>query len=236
VRRPSILLVVLLAAAAAAAAAAPAARAESWRVDEQRSTFAVLTHRAGPAARLAHEHLIVARGARVELEFDREAPESTRFRFAVPVLALDADPAAERAALTPRLETLGVLAEPLSPIEEDDRGKIRKAMLAPDQLFAERYPEVRAELLALERRGGDGNARVALGWNARVRIEVRGVAVERDVPARWELVDGELRAELLAELAFTDFSIEPYSAVLGAIRNADLFHVYVELVAVRESP
>jgi hypothetical protein len=230
VRRPSILLVVL--AAAAAAAAAPAARAESWRVDEQRSTFAVLTHRAGPAARLAHEHLIVARGARVELEFDREAPETTRF----PVLALDADPTAERAALTPRLETLGVLAEPLAPIEEDDRGKIRKAMLAPDQLFADRHPEVRAELLALERRGGDGNARVALGWNARVRIEVRGVAVERDVPARWELVDGELRAELLAELAFTDFSIEPYSAVLGAIRNADLFHVYVELVAVRESP
>jgi hypothetical protein len=107
-------------------------------------------------------------------------------------------------------------------------------MLHARQLFAERFPEIRAQLVALAPRGGGrAGARVALGWDARLRLEVRGRTIERHFPARWELDGDELRAELLGELRFTDFGIEPYSALLGAIRNADLFHLYVELVARR---
>ena len=98
------------------------------------------------------------------------------------------------------------------------------------QLAAERHPKVRAELLGLERRGGAG-ARVGLGWDARIAVELAGARVETKVPLRWELASGELEAEALGELRFTDFGIEPYSAVLGAVRNADLFHLYVSVVA-----
>ena len=227
-----------LALASTLALSAGAARAVSWTVDSERSTFAVLTHRAGIGARLAHEHLIVARGAAAALDFDPAAAEATRFTLELPVLALEVDPAAERAALAARLQLLGALAEELPPVDEDDRAKIRRAMLGAGQLAAERFPGLRAELLAVERRGagGDGGARVALGWNARVRFELRGMKVETTVPLRWELEDGELHAELLGELRFTDFGIEPYSAALGAIRNADLFHVYVDLVARPAAP
>jgi hypothetical protein len=207
--------------------------AEGWTVDPDASVFAVLTRPAGPAARLAHPHLVVARGPRVELAFAAANPEATRFGLTVPVLALDADPAAERASLAPRLAELGVFDGELAPIDEGDRKKIRAAMLGAEQLFAERFPEVRAELLGVERRGGDGNARVALGWDARVRIEVRGEALEATFPLRWEIEDDVLTAEVVGEAKFTDFGIEPYSAVLGAIRNADLFHLYVRLVARR---
>lgn len=218
---------------AAVVAAPAAASAEPWRVDLERSTFAVLTARAGVAARLAHDHLVVARGPRCELDFDPADPAATRLACVQPVLALDADPTAERARLAPRLELLGVRSGALPPVDDDDRAEIRAAMLAADQLFADRFPEIRAELVSLVRRGGDGNARVALGWDARIRLTLRGETVETTAPARFEL-DGELlTAELVAELRFTDFRVEPYSGVLGTVRVADLFHLYVELVATR---
>jgi hypothetical protein len=106
-------------------------------------------------------------------------------------------------------------------------------MLSPKQLFGERFGEIEAELLSLAPRGGGANARVALGWDAKVRLVVRGVAVEKTFPARFEVAEGggELHAEVLGEVNFTDFGIEPYSAALGAVKNADLFHVWVSLVA-----
>jgi len=209
--------------------------AEPWRVDDDRSTVAVLTHRAGFASGLAHDHLIVARAPRCSIELDPQLPANAHAECAEPVLALDVDPPAERAAVGPRLQTLGALERDLPAVPEDHRVKVRAAMLDAHQLFGERFPEIRAELGGLERRGEAGDddtrARVALGWNARLTLEVRGERVEKTVPLRWEVVDGELHAELLAEFRFTDFHIEPYSAVLGAVRNEDLFHLYVDLYA-----
>ncbi|KAB2949711.1 MAG: hypothetical protein F9K18_15190, partial [Thermoanaerobaculia bacterium] len=146
-------------------AAAPLA-AEAWRIDPERSVFAVLTHRAGVAARLAHDHLIVARAPVVELDFDPARPEAARLAARVNVVALDVDPPAERAALSPRLIELGALSAALPGVDPDDREKVRKAMLGRGQMAPESFPEVGAELLALARRGGGGaGARVALGWD-----------------------------------------------------------------------
>jgi len=230
--RSRLILVTLVAALAAPALAGAAA----WRVDPDRSTFAVLVHRAGIASNLAHDHLIVARAPECELDFDPVAPEVTRFAFGQAVLALDVDPPAERQRLAPRLAQLGALSGGLPAIPDEDRRKIRAAMLDARQLFAERFPEIRGELVGVERRGSSDASRVALGWSARLRVVLRGETAETTAPLRWELVDGELVAEALAELRFSDFRIEPYSAALGAVRNADRFHLYVELVARPETP
>ena len=148
-----------------------------------------------------------------------------------PLRADDVDPPAERKARSPRLFELGLLDADLPPVDEGDRGKVREAMLGEDQLDGARFPTVTAELIGLERRGGGADARVALGWDATVRLTVRGRTIEKKVPTRWELIDGELRAEAVAEARFSEFGIEPYSAFLGAVRNADRFHFVVELVA-----
>jgi len=222
----------LLLLALAASAAPAAAETEAWKVDPARSVFAVLTHKAGIAARLAHDHLVVAPpAARVELEFDREAPEGARLAIAFPVAGLEIDEAAARARWGPRLAELGAISDAtLAPTPEKDRPKVRDAMLGASQLDAGRHPEIRAELLSLARRGGAGE-RTALGWTARVRLTVRGKSAESDLALRWTLDGDELTAEGLGELRFTDLGIEPYSAMLGAVRNADLFHLYLSLVA-----
>jgi hypothetical protein len=217
-----------LAAALAAAFALPGAgAAAAWTVDAERSTFAVLVHRAGFASRFAHDHLVVARSPACALDFDPGAPAAARLACRQAVLALDVDPPAERARLAPRLAALGALAGALPAIPEEDRRDIRAAMLDAKQLFAERFPEIRGELVALAPDGGGTEST----WSARLRVELRGETVETTAPLRWRLAGGELTAELLAELAFTEFRIEPYSALLGAVRNADRFHLYVEIVA-----
>lgn len=225
------LLFVLVLAAAAGPAGAAAAVAPAWSVDLGRSHFSVLTRKAGPAARLAHDHLVVARAPRVELAFDPSAPEAARLSVTIPVQSLDVDPPAARQARSARLRELGLLDADLPAVDEGDRGKVREAMLDEAQLDAARFPTVTAEVTGLTRRGGGEGARVALGWDATVRLTVRGRTIEKKVPARWELVDGELHAEAVAEARFTEFGIEPYSAFFGAVRNADLFHFVVEIVA-----
>jgi len=219
-----------LAACLLVLAAAPVHGAAGWEVDAAASRFAVLTHTAGLARGLGHDHLIVARAPDVELELDPAEPGAAAVRFRVPVLALDVDPPASRAELAPPLVELGALAGDLPAIPDDDRAKIRRAMLDARQLFAERFPEIRAELSGLARAAADGP------WTARLTVTLRGETVEKEVELDWS-VDGEtLEGELLAELAFTDFRIDPYSTLLGAIRNADRFHVYAKLVARRAPP
>lgn len=227
--RISIVLSALLAVAGPAAA-------EGWRIDPQETVFAVLTHRAGFASGLAHDHLVVARGAEVEFALDPERPEAARLALVARADALEVDAADSRARWGARLAELGALPDgPLAPVPEKDRPKVREAMLGRSQLDAGRHPEIRAELVALERRQG-GNLRTALGWTARVRLTVGGKSVERDLALRWSLDGDRVTAEGLGEARFTDLGIEPYSAFLGAVKNTDLFHLYVAFAASRDAP
>lgn len=231
-------LVPLLLLAAGALRAQPpavpaATAAPAWTLDEAASLFAVLTHKAGLGARLAHDHLVVARAPQVAIRFDPDRPAAAELDFSLPVLALDVDPPGERAARAERLRVLGVLSGELPPVDPGDRDKVREAMLAPTQLFASRFPHVTAELRGLARRGGAAGARVALGWDATVKVTVRDRTVERRIPVRFEIDGDRLTAEALGEFRFTEFGIEPYSAFLGAVRNEDLFHLVVELTARR---
>lgn len=226
------LVAMLLAAGIAGLAAAPGspALAGEYTLDAARSVFAVLTHKAGIAAGLAHDHLIVAAAPTVALEFDRERPEATKFTFVVAVETLDVDAPAARAAWKGRLHEIGIHSGELPPVPDSDRRKVRAAMLGESQLDAAKFPEIRAEVLALER-GSSGAAGGGSGGYLTLRLTIRGRTLERRVQATWAEKDGILEAETAAELHFRDFGIEPYSTMLGAIRNDDLLHLFVHVVA-----
>lgn len=219
-------------ALAVALAGAAGASAATWQLDAERSVVAVLTHKAGVGAKLAHDHLVLAPLAGVALDFDPELPAATRCTLVTRADALEIDAPAARLRWGRRLAELGALAgEGLKSVPEGDRKKVREAMLSPGQLDAALFPEIRAELVGLERRGGAEGARVALGWTARVRLTVRGRTIEKELAARWQVEAGELTAEALGEARFSELGIEPYSTLLGAIRNDDLFHLFVALAA-----
>lgn len=213
-----------VAVAAGFALQAPAL-AGNYKIDAGRSVFAVLTHKAGLASGLAHDHLIVATAPAVELEFDPQRAEATKLTFAVAVEALEVDAPAARAALKGRLRELGLQADDLPAVPESDRRKVRAAMLGPSQLDGAKFPEIRAEVLRLER------VAESAPWNLVLRLTIRGRTLERRLAATWSEKDGTLAAETFTELHFKEFGIEPYSTMLGAIRNDDRFHLYVSVVA-----
>lgn len=222
---------VLMTLLGAALSALPA-RAVEYTIDPGRSTFAVLTHKAGIASGLAHDHLIVAGAPKVTLDFDRARPEATKFDFVVAVDALEVDAPAARAALEGRLRELGLQKDDLPTVPESDRKKVRAAMLGESQLDGAKFPEIRAEVLGLER-SATSAAGAEAGWNLVLRLTIRGRTLERRLAATWSEKDGTLAGETYTELHFKDFGIEPYSTMLGAIRNDDRFHLYVSVVAHR---
>ena len=223
----------------AAPPSGPQAAAANWRVDPEASSFVVLTHRAGPAARLAHDHVVVAHDPTIALAFDPRDATRTRVSFVEPVLALEIDAPEDRQTLEPRLRELGLLREPLGAIDPDERAKVRAAMLDAHQLFADRFPEIRAELSAVEPGGGASPTDLAAAGTrsgegeARLAVEIRGTRSEQRVAVSWSVRGDELDGDLVAELRFTAFGIQPYSSYLGLVRNDDRFDLVAHLVARR---
>lgn len=197
-------------------------------VDPAKSVLAVLTHKAGLAAGLAHDHLVTAPLAGLTISFDASAPEATRATLVVATEALEIDHFAARKSYEKRLHELGFGPATLAPITDSDRRKVRAAMLGKSQLDAASYPEIRAELISLTRAARPQNA---FDWTAKLRLSVHGKSVERGLAARFVSEGDQVTAEAWGEFSFSELGIEPYSAALGAVKNQDRFHLYLALLA-----
>jgi hypothetical protein len=202
-------------------AAAVRAEPSEYALDPAQSVFAVLTHKTGIGSAVAHDHLVVAPKPTVSLRFDPAAPEATAFSFRTLVAALEVDAPAQRAAWQSRFKALGIHSGELPPVADADRAAIREAMLGESQLDVAAHPEIHAEIVSVKLP------------RVRLRLTIRGKSIERALSADFSEQDGMLKAELAGAFRFTEFGIEPYSALFGAIRNDDVFHVFVSVVARR---
>lgn len=203
------------------------------------TVLAVITLRDGAAARLAHNHVVVATNPSLTLQFDPAAPEATTFQAMVDVDGLVVDDPALTERLAPRIVELGILPEPPGTPSDGDREKIRNEMRSENQLDAASHPVITARLLGMERRQGSALVDTSFPspdlfpWLARVELTVAGIDAVQRVAARHEWVDGVLTVEATGSFRFTDFGIEPYSAFLGLVKVADLFHLYLRMAAER---
>lgn len=209
-----------------AGGAADATDPPHYRLVEDESLLAIVTRRAGPAARLAHDHLVHAAPRHGELRIDPGDPATARFALTVSARDLVADDDDTQRRWEGRLEELGILDGPFQSIGERDRARVRSEMLAEGQLHAAEHPRIVVETGAI-RPVDDG----AFPWEVDVRMEVRGVTHTVPARARIESDGNRIRVEAHGAARFTDFEIEPYSAFLGAVRNQDRFFLYVSIVA-----
>lgn len=222
------LLPVLLLIASAVGAQGPAS--EELRVLESQSVFAVVTHKGGMAAGLAHNHLIAADGYKVRLTCAPDAPETVSFEIELDAFDLLVDDPTLQEKWYPRLELAGILDEPFKEVSSKDRDKIRASMLGPKQLDAREHPKIHARLVGLVPRKtkvGD----LETSWLGELIFEVKGRAIIQPVVAAAAWNDGRLEVEAVTAFTFSDFDIKPFSAMLGAVKNRDQFHVYVRFMA-----
>ena len=240
-RRPAVLLslvCVLLSVAMTACQAPRAQRFDStefrpppgatrYAVDSQSSRIWLQLHADGPLARLGHTHVIVAQQLRGDVWLHPQV-ERSALGLVIPVNALLVDDPHERAAAG---------AEFAEPIDAEARAGTSEHLLGGSQFDAAHYPAL--SLRSLRVRPVDATAIAGAGEAADLaaviefQVTVRDHTAQLLVPVHWQLHGEQLRASGAIEFKQSDLGIEPYSALLGALRVADSVAARFEIVAQR---
>lgn len=219
-----------LAGLALAFAAAGVARATEYSVDPAESIFAVVVHKAGIAARFAHNHLVYPGEYTAALSLENGGPATAQFSLSFPTEKLLVDAPEMHKKWYPALEKAGILIEPFKALNEKDRSTISEHMLGAGQLDAKQYPKISVTLATLR---AEPNTKESEKFTHTATIEftVHGKTIERDCPTSIAIEDRGAVIDAMGEFKFSDFGIKPYSAMMGAVKNKDTFHIYTRIVA-----
>jgi polyisoprenoid-binding protein YceI len=187
--------------------------ARVFEVDPARSTVSLRVYRAGPLARLGHDHVITS--ATLDgRAWTTGALASSGFDLRLPVASLVVDDPAARRAAGPGFE---------KEVPPQAREGTRGNLLRPEVLDAGRYPEIRVQAASL---GGTWEAPVA-----RADVTLRDRTRRLEIPLTLTRGAGELAANGSFRLRQTDFGIAPFSVAGGAIQVADDVDIAFEIHA-----
>ena len=168
----------------------------NWTLDPTASTLEVWTYKAGLLSRVAHDLCFRAQGPSLEVEVNRQGDQlSVESRIAVQELQLRGQ----------------VMADRIAPMKPRDAAEIRKNMLGERVLAAHRHPRV-----TFRGQGAVGPELTLSG-----ELDLRGVVRPLTVRAVWNQRDGCVTVRGEVVLQPTNWGIEPYSALLGALRLKD---------------
>lgn len=227
---PARALALLLAVALAACAPAPVldrpgdepplpgrtvAGAAHYRVAADDTQIYARVFRAGSMAKLGHNHVVLFPGARGDL-YLAEEPGDSLFDLAVPVAGAEVDPPALRARQGREFQ---------SEISDDARSRTRSNMLGEDMLDAAGHPYVVISSSGIE--GSFDDLRVTFD------ITIRDATRRRTAPVSVRRDEDGLRAEGRLELLQSDFGIEPFEVLGGALRVEDRVELVFTVAAER---
>jgi hypothetical protein len=187
---------------------------EIYRVDPAASELHILVYRAGPLARLGHNHVVAARdlAGRVTRLATLEGSGFELF-LAVNGFTLDSPQLRER------------YGEPFSSTPTaDDIASTTVNMLGGALLDAAAYPQIR--VAGSLRRGADG-------YTVDVDINVKERTVKRTIPIELEIGQETLSARGSVELSQNELGLTPFSIMLGALRVADNIEIRFDIAARR---
>jgi len=194
------------------------------------SIFAIVTHKAGLLSSLGHNHLVFAGQYEANLTMEDNDPTSIKLKFSTPVAELKIDDPKANETWYPHLEAAGILDEAFSDVSEKNRKKMTKSMLSKKQLNVNKFPKIEASIDAV-REKSDTVGKLETTHVLTLKLVIRDVSRTISVPAAITIDNGTLSIRAVAEMKFTDFGIEPYSAMLGSVANDDQIHIFVDLVA-----
>jgi polyisoprenoid-binding protein YceI len=195
------------------AAASMRAATQALQVDPAQTVVTVIVRRAGPLARLGHDHVITSADESGTVWLG-SAPADSSFELTLPVARFDVDLPEARAAAGPGFAAL---------VPEDARQGTRHNMLRTEVLDSEHFP-----LITLRSSAASGVWPQPL---VRITVTLKGVEREQEVPVIVErnatgvIARGELR------LNQTDFGMAPFSVAGGAIQVADTLEIRFEIAA-----
>ncbi len=195
-----------------AATTAPAGT-RRLQVDPERTVVTVFVRRAGPLAKLGHDHVITSADEAGSVWLGN-APADSSFELTLPVERFDVDLPAARAAAG---------LEFAAPVPDDARAGTRHNMLRAEVLDGEHFPTITLRSSAASGVWPQPIVRVA--------VTLKGVEREQEIPVVVERDADGLTARGELRLNQTDFGITPFSVAGGAIRVADTLEIRFEIAA-----
>lgn len=207
------------------------AKPQSLRFVKEKSSFAIITGREGLASGLAHRHVILAQDPTVTLTTtsnpDNEKAAalpliggSADIKIAVKTLLVDDVNATEfiRALAAER----GIWSASADRVDSSIREKVTENMLDSSQLNAAHFPTIAGT-------GSFSDCQIANAQSSKCKlalaVTIRGVTVSKEVELQLVKDASGIFGQFVAPFKFNEFGIKPYSAMLGAIRVSDEFHL-----------
>ncbi len=215
-------------------AVSASALATEYAVEPADSIFAVVVHKAGIAARFAHNHLVYPNEYAATLSAENDDLATTRFSLTFAVDKLQVDAPDMHKKWYPSIEAAGILDEPFKEVDEKDRQTIAEHMRGKDQLDSATYPEISAKVTQVSAKA-QRVGKLDYTHTATLEFTVHGKTIARECPASLAIVNGTVTVEARGNFTFAEFGIKPYSAMAGAVKNRDAFHLYVHVVAKEKS-
>jgi hypothetical protein len=196
-----------------------AANGPHYRIDPARSELRILVYRAGPLARLGHNHVLVSRALEGEVVLAAAgALDGARFAVRAPVASVVVDDAAARREEGDEFA--------IAPSAADIEGT-RRNLLGPAVLNAAACP---ALAVSGTTAGGPDTA------VATATIDDCGRGTTLTVPLESRLHEGELTVRGGFSVRQTELGLVPFSLALGALSVRDELEVRFALVAVPAGP
>ena len=194
-----------------------------YRVDANRSELRILVYRAGPLARLGHNHVIVNRSIRGAVNL-ADAAGGSVFWLKVPVTGFVVDDAQAR-----RDEGADFAGE----IPDDAKAGTLRNMLSTAVLDADEFTEITVNgvAAAVARDSGIVATPGSAALVATVAITVAGHESTMDVPLTLSSDSDHLTATGSLDLRQTNLGLTPYSLMLGALQVQDAMTLKFEIVA-----
>jgi hypothetical protein len=192
--------------------------AREFEIDPDASVVTILVRRAGKLSGFGHVHVVTSAGetGRVWLG---ATPDLSGFEVRVPVNEFVVDDPAARAAAGPEFT---------AQVPEDARTGTRRNMLGPDVLDVGHYPEVVVS--------SAGPVAGAPPSSLKVRMVVRGAALERELPVTVRIDPEAVSARGSFRVLQSELGMKPFSIIGGAIAVADEIEVRFEIVARQLGP
>jgi polyisoprenoid-binding protein YceI len=200
-------------AVAGAAVVALADTKMVYTIDPTRSEFVVQLFKTGMGSALAHDHVVRATTCTGQVAIDPAALASGMISVEVPAASLRVD--------EPEMRQKYGLASQLS---DKDRQQIQETMQSPSQLDVARYPIIKFSSTKIEAQ--QGGTYMVTG-----NLTIRGVTQSVTFPAQVERRDNTLHVKGAWRFKQSSFGYQPYSALLGAVRNQDEVLLHFNVLA-----
>jgi hypothetical protein len=190
-----------------------------YHIDESRSELRILVYRAGPLARLGHNHVMVNRSLRGAVKL-ADAPNDSGFRLSVPVAGFVVDDAQARHEEGSDFD---------SEVPEEAKAGTLQNMRGAALLDADEFPLITVQSLAFSEPPGAGGADSLV---ATVTISVAGHDSKMQVPFTVRRKLNELSATGSSQIRQSALGLTPYSLMLGALQVQDAMTIKFNIIAV----